>query len=252
MKRLYNCYIAIQILHTFISLTKKNMAKYSGIDNLDSMEKAIKYNNYIFSQIKKVINKEDLVVEFGAGTGTFASRLKKAGFCKVECIEIDKKLKEKLKEKKLVVYDSIDQYKKQSIDIVYSLNVFEHLENDKEYMIKIFEKLKVKGKLLLYVPAFMLLYTEMDKKVGHLRRYNRRDINKMAIESGFKVIYSNYVDFLGFLFTLGYKVFLKKTTGGVNKHGLFLYELLFPINYFFNFLLKKLLGKNIFILLEKK
>ena len=56
------------------------------------------------------------------------------------------------------------------IDFVYTFNVLEHIEDDAAALTHVGRALRHRGKLLGYVPAFEVLYTSMDRWVGHLRR----------------------------------------------------------------------------------
>ena len=51
------------------------------------------------------------------------------------------------------------------------LDVLEHIENDKEFLILIKKKLKINGRLLITVPAFEKLWSSEDDAAGHFRRY---------------------------------------------------------------------------------
>ena len=58
-----------------------------------------------------------------------------------------------------------------SVDALYSINVLEHIENDLAALREMRRVLRPDGGLLLYVPAFPLLYSTNDRRVGHVRRY---------------------------------------------------------------------------------
>ena len=50
------------------------------------------------------------------------------------------------------------------------MNVLEHIHNDTATIAALRARLKIGGRLLIYVPAFPLLYTSVDRKVRHVRR----------------------------------------------------------------------------------
>ena len=62
-----------------------------------------------------------------------------------------------------------------SFDSIVCINVLEHIENDFDEMIKIFVSLQPRSYFLLFVPAMNFLYSRMDKRIGHYRRYNKED-----------------------------------------------------------------------------
>src|SRR6266446_6235173 len=53
------------------------------------------------------------------------------------------------------------------------------------------------GMLLLYVPAFASIWTRMDERVGHYRRYTRRELAAKLIDAGYKVNTAFYCDCIG-------------------------------------------------------
>ena len=69
------------------------------------------------------------------------------------------------------------------------------------------ERLVLGGTLVVYVPAFKVLFTSMDRKVGHVRRYRRTDLRAKVETAGLTVLRSEYVDSLGFAATLAFRAF---------------------------------------------
>ncbi|MEM0385372.1 MAG: hypothetical protein QXH64_02860 [Nitrososphaeria archaeon] len=101
------------------------------------------------------------------------------------------------------------------------------------------------------MPAFEILYTAMDKNVGHFRRYSMKHLGNLLSDAGFIIKESFYVDSLGFLITLLFKV-LGNKEGKINQRELMIYDkYLFPISVFFDKTFKKILGKNICIFATK-
>ena len=50
---------------------------YSGKDNLEAMESASVYNNYLLSLVKKyILDTDNIILDFGAGTGYYAKNIK--------------------------------------------------------------------------------------------------------------------------------------------------------------------------------
>ncbi len=91
-----------------------------------------------------------------------------------------------------------ENIKEESIDQVLLLDVLEHIEKDAEFLKMIHQKLVKKGKILITVPAFSLLWSSEDDAAGHYRRYRLKQIHTLAKEAGFSVLYSTY--FFEFLF----------------------------------------------------
>ena len=78
------------------------------------------------------------------------------------------------------------------------LDVLEHVEDDNHFLSSIYDKMPKGGRIILTVPAFMSLWSSEDVKLGHFRRYSRKDLCNQLESNGFRVLYSNY--FFSFLF----------------------------------------------------
>lgn len=224
---------------------------YSGTDNLDVMACANNYNNFLIRLVTKNIGISDTVLDFGAGTGTFVSVIKP--FCKkMIAIELDESLRARLSSKKINCYSSLSEVKTASVNFVYTLNVLEHIEDDQSSLNEIFKIIQPGGKLLIYVPAFMCLYSSMDEKVGHYRRYRRSNLIAKVKNAGFEVEFSKYADSLGFFFSLLYKAH-KHTDGTVNIKLIKIYDkYFFPLSLLMDIFLNNFLGKNLIVLALKR
>ena len=55
------------------------------------------------------------------------------------------------------------------------------------------------GALIVFVPAFMFLWSQHDEANNHFRRYRRPELNQLLAENGFTVTRSSYWNFLLFL-----------------------------------------------------
>ncbi len=56
-------------------------------------------------------------------------------------------------------------------DTVLCVNVLEHIPDDSAAISHLLGVLRKDGRLLLFVPAFQFLYTDLDRLAGHVRRY---------------------------------------------------------------------------------
>jgi SAM-dependent methyltransferase len=229
--------------------------EYTGTDNLEVMQKAVKYNAFLVSLISKQVHlASDRILDIGAGIGLFAEAVRKEGGA-VDCLEPDKAQAALLESKGFRVSASLNEIADESFDFMYALNVLEHIEKDEEELLSWAKKLKKGGKLLIYVPAFNLLYSSMDKKVGHYRRYRRKQLTGMMIAAGLSPLYkARYADSLGFFVSLLYKLINRKSgSGSINEKSLVFYDrILFPLSLLGDAVFHSLLGKNVFILAEKR
>src|SRR5262249_25962744 len=49
----------------------------------------------------------------------------------------------------------------------------------------------------VWVPAFPMLYSRFDKRLGHCRRYRRRDLSELFASSGYDVLDVRYINMPG-------------------------------------------------------
>jgi 2-polyprenyl-3-methyl-5-hydroxy-6-metoxy-1,4-benzoquinol methylase len=231
--------------------------RYSGTDNLEVMQEATNYNSFLVSLILRNVRYDIVaggitkILDIGAGIGHFAEIIRRNGV-EVVCMEPDLQQAERLKQKGFLVHTSMATIANNSFDFIYALNVLEHIEDDVETLVEWGNKLKCGGKMLVYVPAFDILFSGMDKKVGHFRRYNRKTLTQKATSAKLTPIHkAQYADSVGFFVTLVYKL-LHKNNGDVDRNALIFYDrLLFPISRCCDWFLKRILGKNVFIVVEK-
>jgi SAM-dependent methyltransferase len=231
-------------------LAEKMMGNYSGSDNLMLMEEAVNYKFYLKNQVMAYARKGDYIVDFGAGIGTFAQQMCLEGF-HVLCIEPDQRQKSILETSGLTVYEDIDQINDESVDYLYALNVLEHIENDQGIIKRIYQKLKHGGHFFVYSPAFPILFSSADRKVGHYRRYRKEELIAKMRHAGFRILYSRYADTLGFFVALLYRLF-ESGNGDLHRGSLIFYDrVIFPVSQRFDSLFGPIIGKNVAVLGKK-
>lgn len=224
--------------------------EYSGRDNLDVMACAHNYNRYLMSLILQCFEKRQTLVDFGAGNGTFAAPAAASGYNMI-CIETDPILCQALADRKLNVQQNLETVPDGSLPGIYSFNVLEHIEDDDSILNMWHRKLSPGGKLLVYVPAFPLLYSSMDRKVGHHRRYRKAELSDKLVRAGFMVEKIRYADSIGFLASIAYRLF-DKGNGNIDPGSLRLYDRwVFPVSLGLDNFLHALLGKNVYAVAHK-
>lgn len=218
---------------------------YTGSDNLEAMVEAKNYNDYLVDKIVAQLGEgKKKILDFGAGTGTYADLLL-AQNIKVECLEPDHTLATKITEKGFRTYQSTRDIRSNSFDMVYALNVLEHIENEDETIKELQRILKPGGKILIYVPAFQMLFSPMDHLVGHYRRYRKADLVKLANNNKLSVVNMGYCDPLGFFMTVIYKMVGNKS-GKLSPRSVRFYDsTIFRLSRLIEPSFRNLLGKNL-------
>jgi SAM-dependent methyltransferase len=226
---------------------KKELAiAYTGTDNLEVMVQARHYNDFLVRQVLRHAGGARTAIDFGAGIGHFSKALRNRGL-EVICIEPDAGLGRLLREDGFQCHASIEQCPPASLDYVFTLNVLEHIENDLETLRSLFSRLKPGGTLYVYVPAFPLLFTSMDRKVDHYRRYRLAPLTTLLAIAGFEIRHARYVDSIGFAVTLLYAL-LGSRRGDLNQKALWFYDrILFPASRLLDLFLGGICGKNLAI-----
>ncbi|HET7098895.1 MAG TPA: class I SAM-dependent methyltransferase [Patescibacteria group bacterium] len=164
-----------------------------GETTLEIMSKASWYNNWLMRQISGYLNGD--ILEVGAGMGNFTSKLSIYG--KVTAIDYDATYKN-------ANYGDIENGKyyfgkNKLFDTIVCMNVLEHINNDKKALENMFSLLNKDGKLILLVPAHQWAYGEMDKGLGHFRRYSRGEVVSKLQDSKFEILNSRYLNWLGLI-----------------------------------------------------
>ena len=223
--------------------------QYSGVDILEALESAHNYNDYLTRLIRGSAESTDLI-DFGAGIGTFSKRLRTAGY-NVTCVEPDPLQKRRLEEQGFDTLENISGVVDNSASFVFSLNVFEHIQDDVVALREIRQKLKPGGTLLIYVPAFACLWTSLDEKLCHYRRYTKATLRRLVEQEGFVVEDARYADSLGFIATFVFRL-LNKNVSALTATSISFYDQwLFAPSRVLDRLFGRWFGKNVYVRCRK-
>lgn len=192
-------------------------------------------------------------MDFGAGYGTLALIWQEITGQKVECLEIDLEQLKEIQSRGFVGWNSLEDITTK-FDFIYASNVLEHIQKDEESLRDLVAFLKEGGRIGIYVPAFMLLFSDLDRSVGHFRRYSRKELLNKIEGAGLTVIYVSYVDSLGFFASLVIKLFGWGSVGKIgNPTSLRIYDTkIFPISRLIDRVtFGRLFGKNLLLIAER-
>lgn len=226
------------------------MFKYPGVvtERFDDA----KFNvNYCLFFIKKYLKKD--ILEVGAGCGTFTDQYFNNKIKSITLTELDQKnfifLKKKFKKKNLFIYKKkINKIKKKYNTIIY-LHVLEHIKNDLQEIKEATNKLKKNGHLIFLVPAHQKMYTNLDKLVGHFRRYEPSFFKKKF--KNLKKINFKFLDSMGLILYFLNKLFFKNENFP-SRLKIFIWDKLFiPLSMILDFFTFYKLGKCMLITYKK-
>ena len=86
-----------------------------------------------------------------------------------------------------------------AFDAVVYVNVLEHIADDQRELRLAADALKPGGALLVFGPALEALYSQLDHKAGHYRRYSLSYLRELVQGAGLRVVSLRYFDVLGLL-----------------------------------------------------
>jgi SAM-dependent methyltransferase len=145
------------------------------------------------------------VLEIGSGMGHFSRKLIESGHDRVVLSDTEEYCLTKLGE----TYAGNPRVEVVSVplpgtvnisgqvDSVVAMNVLEHIEDDVRALRDLAAVVRPGGNIVLWVPAYMQLYGEFDRKVGHFRRYTPTTIRRSVEQAGLRVRRVRPVNFLG-------------------------------------------------------
>jgi len=233
---------------------------YVGKD-LEAMSFAVNYHKWILREFRPFLGEN--VVEVGAGSGDFSTLLLDEKPKTLNLVEpssmfdrLQKNISPENPATEIAFHQAIfaDVAHKiagfQKPDSVIYVNVLEHIEDDRAELKLIYDTLKPGGHCLIFVPALMSLYGEFDRKIGHFRRYTKRDLEEKCRAAGFKIVRSNYFDFAG-IFPWYIKYRLLKSDS-LESGAVALYDrIAVPLVKTLETILPVPIGKNVLLIAQK-
>jgi hypothetical protein len=226
---------------------------YTGLSELEKLELNLKnYNSYIVGTFINHSNSNcKRVLDFGAGIGTLSKIWSDSHEnSEITCLEPDIKQVQIINKRGFNGVPQIDENDR--YEYIFTSNVLEHIEDDRAALKFIFGHLVNSGKLGIFVPANKYLFSHIDKKLNHFRRYSKRDLMQKVSEGGFRIDTCVYVDSLGLFAWLISKLFRVQISDSDSRILLIYDRFVWPISKFLDKLgLNKLFGKNLLLLATK-
>ena len=108
---------------------RETYSPYAGRETLSDLSKATNYNNHLKEEIQARYRIGQRVLDFGAGSGHFLNLIK-AKPPVFLAVEPDAKLRDVIRSSTLAKIVARDNISPGSLDLIYSLNVLEQIEED--------------------------------------------------------------------------------------------------------------------------
>lgn len=181
---------------------------YEGID-LESMSFALNYHRWILELFAPYMGSR--LVEVGAGTGSFSELILERAPESLTLVEpsremyavLDGRAREWAARADVETRNDFFAAVAEEVsvgrrpDSIIYVNVLEHVSDDEAELRAVHRALPKGGRLFIFVPAFQWLYGGFDRRVAHLRRYARPELERKCSAAGFKVLKSVYFDLAG-------------------------------------------------------
>jgi SAM-dependent methyltransferase len=205
-----------------------------GMETLHVIEKANKFNRWMYETIKPFCKGK--ILEIGCGIGNISEFFIQdsqdiiLSDLRENYLEIvSKKFTNPTIKINLIDPEFDTKYDEiiGTFDTVFALNVIEHIEDDKQAIANCKKLLKKGGSLIILVPAYQFLFNNFDKELEHFRRYTRKKIETVIAENNLEIVNSFYFNFIGIIGWYVSGSILKKKTIPENQMGLF--NLLVPV-----------------------
>ena len=181
-----------------------------------ALQEAVNYRKAILQEFAPGLRGE--VLEVGCGVGQISQELLSCpDVTKLTCLEPDGRFLDEHRRNapgalalQGVARDYAERFRPQAI---VSVNVLEHIDDDQTELSLYRRMLDARhGTLCLLVPARQELYSKMDAKFGHFRRYGKSELRCKLSNAGFQDVDIHYFNSAGyFAWLLVYKLLGRST-----------------------------------------
>ena len=197
-------------------MARTDEAPYVGRE-LELFALATNWKRYVKAQIGKYLAGD--VLEIGAGIGSTTLAILDGGVHRWVCLEPDANLAQRLRLdlKKIaglcapdVIAGSLRALAATpSFDCVLYLDVLEHIQDDRSQIEQAVRLVRPGGHIVILSPAHQWLFSEFDKSIGHVRRYNKRSLRSLE-PPGWIEKKLAYLDSVGLLLSLANALALRQ------------------------------------------
>lgn len=234
-----------------------------GKESLRLLEKADKYVRLSTMEISQHLTGH--VLELGSGTGNLTQHLafehsitaldlqpSYLSSLKDKILQLEAAKQTKSKPFKTIQANLMEKPQTQLInqfDTLLSCQVLEHLPDDHSVIRNYLSCLKPGGKVVLQLPAHSFAFNDLDKNLGHYRRYNRKTAEALLTHAGLKIEKSYYFNFFGLLGWFWTGNIMKKQI--LPETELTLFNFIAPFVLKLDLLFSKICGLNVIVVAKK-
>lgn len=185
---------------------------------LDVFALADNWKRYVKGEIAGYLTGE--VLEVGAGIGATTVALHDGTARRWVCLEPDVNLAARLRQRingsrwastTSVIVGSIRTFVNvPCFDCILYIDVLEHISDDRGQIDDAANLVRPGGHIVVLAPAHRWLFSEFDKSIGHLRRYQKLTLRSLK-PSGWTEKKLSYLDSVGVLLSLGNVLALRQS-----------------------------------------
>jgi 2-polyprenyl-3-methyl-5-hydroxy-6-metoxy-1,4-benzoquinol methylase len=138
----------------------------------------------------------------------------------------------------------------EGFDTAVYIDVLEHIEDDRGELERAAKALRGGGHLVVLSPAFQVLYSPFDERIGHYRRYTRKSLEAVGAGMNLELVESRYLDALGAMLSLGNRL-LTRSPEPTLKQILFWDRRVLPMSRFIDPMLGSVWGRSVYAVWRK-
>jgi hypothetical protein len=127
-------------------------------------------------------------------------------------------------------------------DTIIYIDVIEHIEDDGGELARACARLRLGGHLVVLVPAFQMLFSALDRHLGHFRRYSVSRLVSVGPAAA-DLVTAHYLDSVGFLLSLANRLLLKSKLPNATQIS-FWDSVIIPLSYYTDLLLSRRIGRS--------
>ena len=222
-----------------------------GLHTLEAISNAARFNRWMFEAVRPFL--KGRILEVGSGIGNISSFFLQEGaditlsdvrstYCNA--------LRHRFPGADVLHMDLVDPrfretfaLRQAAFDAAFALNVIEHIGDDITALSNMRFLLKPGGVVIILVPAGKLLYNDLDRGLGHFRRYSRKVLTHHLQKAGFTVQKVWNFNALGIPAWMAGGLFNRRNE--IGKGQMNLYDHLVPIARYLDLLTLRRLGLSL-------